>query len=106
MVKEIPVVWMAASACTGCSISLLNSESPTIENVLIEPVVPGVHINLRFHETLMAGAGEQVIKVLADTIAEKKGNYILVVDGGTVRPPGDVNFNFYFGLAPGSCYAF
>ncbi|MFC1699729.1 SRPBCC family protein [Candidatus Omnitrophota bacterium] len=30
---------------------------------------------------------------------------VLVVDGGTVRPPGEVNFNFYFGLAPGECYA-
>ena len=64
MVKEIPVIWMAASACTGCSISLLNSESPTIENILIEPVVPGVHVNLRYHETLMAGAGEQALQVL------------------------------------------
>jgi len=29
----------------------------------------------------MAGAGEQVIKALEDTIAEKKGNYVLAVDG-------------------------
>lgn len=81
MAKEIPVIWMGAAACTGCSISLLNAESPRIENVLIDEVIPGVHVNLRYHETLMAGAGEQVIQVLADTIAEKKGNYILAVDG-------------------------
>jgi predicted amino acid dehydrogenase/ribosome-associated toxin RatA of RatAB toxin-antitoxin module len=30
---------------------------------------------------------------------------ILVFDGGVVRPPGDVDFNFYFGLPPGLCYA-
>lgn len=30
---------------------------------------------------------------------------ILLIDGGVVRPPGDVNFNFYFGLQPGLCYA-
>ncbi len=81
MAKEIPLIWMAASSCTGCSISLLNSGSPKIENILIEEIIPGVHINLRFHETLMAGAGEQVIKVLDEAIAEKKGGYILVVDG-------------------------
>ena len=40
-----------------------------------------MHINLRFHPTIMAGSGEQVIQALEDTIAEKKGNYVLVVDG-------------------------
>jgi len=90
MVKEIPVVWMAGAACTGCSISLLNSESPRIENILIEPVVPGVHLNLRYHETLMASAGEQAIKVLVDTIAEKKGNYILAVEGAIPTADGGV----------------
>ncbi len=81
MVKEIPLVWLAASACTGCSISLLNSASPRIKNILIDQIIPGVHINLRYHQTLMAGTGEQVIKVLEDTIPQKKGNYVLAVDG-------------------------
>jgi len=81
MTKEIPLVWLAASACTGCSISLLNSASPTIKNILIDQIIPGVHINLRFHPTIMAGAGEQVIKALEDTVAEKKGNYVLAVEG-------------------------
>ena len=87
MVKEIPLVWLAASGCTGCSISLLNSASPSIKNVLVDQVIPGVHINLRFHPTIMAGQGEQVIKALEDTIAEKKGNYVLAVDGAI--PTGD-----------------
>ncbi len=30
---------------------------------------------------------------------------VLVLDGGIVRPPGDVNFNFNFGLAPGLAFA-
>ena len=81
MVKEIPLVWLAGAACTGCSVSLLNSTSPRIKNVLIDEIVPGVHINLRFHQTIMAGAGEQVIKVLEDTAKEKKGGYVLAVDG-------------------------
>lgn len=29
---------------------------------------------------------------------------VLVIDGGIIKPPGEVNFNFYFGLAPGLCY--
>lgn len=80
-VKEIPLIWLSASACTGCTISLLNSASPTIRNILIDQIIPGVHINLRFHQTIMAGAGEMVIKVLEDTVVEKKDNYILAVDG-------------------------
>jgi hydrogenase small subunit len=81
MVDEIPVIWLQAAACTGCSISLLNSASPTIKNLLIDQVIPGVHINLRFHATIMAGAGEPVIEVLEQTAKEKKDSYILVVEG-------------------------
>ena len=73
MVKEVPLVWLAASGCTGCSVSLLNSASPTIKNILVDQIIPGVHINLRFHQTIMAGAGELVIKALEATAAEKKG---------------------------------
>ena len=81
MVKELPVIWLQASTCTGCTISLLNSASPTIRNILIDQVIPGIHVNLRFHPTLMAGSGEPAIEVLADTAEEKKGEYVLVVEG-------------------------
>lgn len=80
-VKEIPIIWLQMAACTGCSISLLNSASPTIKNVLIDQIVPGVHINLRFHATIMAGSGEPVLKVMEDTAKEKKDSYILVAEG-------------------------
>ena len=32
-------------------------------------------------------------------------NDILVIDGGIVKPHGDVNFNFHFGLPPGLAFA-
>lgn len=81
MIKEIPLVWLPASACTGCSVSLLNSNDPSVKNILIDQIIPGVHINLRFHPTLMAGSGNQIIQALENTSVEKKGSYILVVDG-------------------------
>ena len=81
MVKEIPVIWLQTSACSGCTISLLNSASPTIKNILIDQIVPGLHINLRFHATIMAGAGKPAIEVLEDTAEEQRGNYVLVVEG-------------------------
>ena len=81
MVKEIPVVYIQTAACTGCAVSLLNAASPTIKNVLIDQIAPGVHINLRYHPVIMAAAGEIAIKVMEDTAKQKKDGYVLVVDG-------------------------
>ncbi|MFC2065869.1 hydrogenase small subunit [Chloroflexota bacterium] len=81
MVKELPVIYLQAAACSGCAVTLLNTASPTIKNVLIDQIAPGVHINLRFHPVIMAAAGELAIEALEDTAKEKKGEYILIVDG-------------------------
>jgi len=78
---ESPVIWIQCSTCTGCSVSVLNSESPTIKNVLVDEVIPGKHVNLRFHATVMAGAGDIVIEEMESTSQREKGNYILVVEG-------------------------
>ena len=42
--------------------------------------------------------------VSAESVEEMHGS-VLVFDGGVVRPPGDVDFDFYFGLPPGLAYA-
>lgn len=78
---EIPVIWLQAATCSGCSVSVLNSVSPTIKNILIDQVIPGKHINLRFHATVMAGAGDVVIAEMEKTWQAKKGGYVLVVEG-------------------------
>ena len=79
-VNEYPVIWIQGGGCSGCSVSVLNSLSPKIQEVLVNQVVPGSHVSLRFHPTIMAGAGEVAMKALDDT-AMKKGGYILVVEG-------------------------
>ena len=81
MVKELPVVYLQTAACSGCAVTLLNTASPTIKNVLIDQIAPGVHINLRFHPVIMAAAGELAVQAMEDTAKEKKGEYVLVVDG-------------------------
>ena len=81
MVKELPVVYLQTAACSGCAVTLLNTASPTIKNVLIDQIIPGLHINLRFHPVIMAAAGELAIQAMEDTAKEKKGEYVLVVDG-------------------------
>ncbi len=79
--KKYPVVWLQGAGCTGCSVSVLNAVSPRIQNLLLDELVPGQQLNLLFHATIMAGQGEPVIEVLKDTEKEKKGNYILVLEG-------------------------
>jgi hydrogenase small subunit len=78
---EYPVIWVQAATCTGCAVSVLNSVSPTIKNVLIDEVVPGKHVNVRYQATIMAGAGDQVIQAMEETQKQYKGRYLLVVEG-------------------------
>jgi len=79
--KEIPVIWFQGAGCTGCSVSVLNSVSPDIRNVLIDEVVPGQHVSLIFHATVMAGSGEPVVKILDTAPKDMKKGYVLVVEG-------------------------
>lgn len=79
--KEIPAVWIQGAGCTGCSVSALNARSPKIQNLVLDEIVPGKHVNLKFHATIMAGQGEMVIEVLKDTAKRQKGEYVLIVEG-------------------------
>lgn len=79
--EEYPVLWLQGGACTGCSVSVLNSVSPNAKNILIDEVIPGKHINVRFHTTLMGGSGDSVVAELERTREEAKGAYLLVVEG-------------------------
>ena len=37
--KEISVVWLQGAGCTGCSVSILNTVSPKIYNLLLDEIV-------------------------------------------------------------------
>src|SRR4030042_3208839 len=89
-VQEIPVVWIQAGTCTGCSVTVLNTVSPTIKNVLIDEVVPGKHMSLKFQATVMAGEGAGVIKALEDMPKTNKGGYVLVVEGAIPTKDGGI----------------
>lgn len=68
-----PVVWLQGASCNGCSVSLLNSTLPLIDEVLLNT------IDLRYHPTLMAAAGELAVTAATQTLAS--GFPILVVEG-------------------------
>jgi len=80
-VKEIPAVWLSAGACGGCAVSMLNTVAPSIKEVLIDEVVPGTHISLKFQVNISGGSGEPVMKAIEDVGEQNPGAFVLVVDG-------------------------
>ncbi|MBW1981724.1 MAG: hydrogenase small subunit [Deltaproteobacteria bacterium] len=70
-----PVVWIMGQGCTGCSVSILNTVHPTIEEVLTKI------ISMKFHETVMAASGELAIEAMEKTAEEYPGKFYLVVEG-------------------------
>lgn len=92
-VTEIPVIWLQGAGCTGCSVSVLNSLSPKIQDVLVGQVIPGTHVSLRVHPTIMAASGDLVLQAIDDT-AKKKGGYLLVVEGAIATKDDGVYCEF------------
>lgn len=79
-----PVIWIHGSECTGCSMSLLRSEHPSLETLLFDL------ISLDFHETLSAGAGHQAEEALHHAMEENYGKFILVVEGAVPLKDGGI----------------
>jgi hydrogenase small subunit len=73
--KRHPVIWIQGQGCTGCSVSLLNSVSPPIADVLLKV------ISLQFNPTVMASEGEIAMENLYATAKEYKGRFSIVVEG-------------------------
>jgi len=90
VVQECPVVWIQGATCSGCSVSVLNTAAPDIRQLLVDQVIPGTHLNLRFQATVMAGQGDAAIDVLAATADEAAGRFILIVEGSVVTGEGGV----------------
>lgn len=87
-VKEIPVIWYQAASCSGDSVSLLNAASPNVRNTLLDELLPGHHINLLFQMTVMAGQGDEVVKILEDAAGKRQGGYVLIVEGSIPTAEG------------------
>ena len=84
-VKETPVIWLAAGACSGCSVSLLNSLSPRIQDLLLDQVIPGHHTELAWHPTVMAASGDLAMEQM---YAVEEQPFLLVVEGSVGMAEG------------------
>jgi hydrogenase small subunit len=72
------VIWLQGAACSGCSISFMNriaTAAPTTAAAVLTD-----SIDLIYHPSLMAAAGESAAAIAAQ--AATSGGYILVVEGG------------------------
>jgi len=78
------VLWLQGTACTGCSVSLMNRISSTDPKTVADLLINSV--NLAYHPNLMALAGQPAAEVTEQ--AYNKGGYILVVEGGVPQAFG------------------
>jgi hydrogenase small subunit len=67
------VLWLQGQSCSGCSVSLLNSDAPGPAELLTQ------YIRLLFHSTLSTATGEVGIDIIHKTI--ETGGYILATEG-------------------------
>ena len=88
-----PVIWLHLAECTGCTEATLRSMYPWIDQLILEI------LNLEYHETIMAAAGQQAEEQLKQAVAKHKGKFICVVEGAVAT-----NFNGAYGKIGGRTF--
>ena len=73
--KKPSVIWLHFQECTGCTESLLRSEHPPLDDLILDLV------SVDYHETLFVAAGHQIEAAKKAAMAANHGKYILVVEG-------------------------
>jgi hydrogenase small subunit len=74
LAKRPSVVWSSFQECTGCAISLLQSRTPQVANLILQ------QISLDYQENVMAPAGDAADKSFREAV--DKGGFYWVVEGG------------------------
>ncbi|CCK82076.1 hydrogenase small subunit [Desulfobacula toluolica] len=69
------LIYLQGQSCTGCSISLLQAESPDAVSMVTQ------YSKLSFHADLSAASGKQALKLIEEYISGDAGEYFLAVEG-------------------------
>jgi len=69
------LVWLEFQDCAGNTESFLRASRPTVADIILDT------LSIDYHETIMAAAGHQAEKSLAEAIDRDRGSYIAVVEG-------------------------
>ena len=70
-----PVIWLHFGECTGCSESVLRTQYPYADDLVLEI------LSVEYHETIMAAAGQQAEDQLQASLKKYDGKFICVVEG-------------------------
>jgi NiFe hydrogenase small subunit HydA len=73
--KRPTVVWLQLGECTGCTESFIRSTFPWAADIILDT------IDLAYHETVMAAAGDQAEQILEEVVKKDKGKYICIAEG-------------------------
>jgi hydrogenase small subunit len=90
-VKEYPLIWLQASTCSGCSVSVINTIHPSIKNVILEQVLPGHKLTLGYHGTLMAATGQLSLDAAEKIVEKHRGKYVFILEGAIPTRNGGVD---------------
>ena len=74
--KLKPALWLNGGSCSGCTESMAQVDTPDVATIVLDL------LSLNYFETIMAAAGEQAEKNLADTIAA--GGYVVIYEGAVM----------------------
>ena len=69
------IIYLQGLSCTGCSISLLQSATPSPLSYITQ------HSNLSFHADLSATSGQQALELINAFIDGQEGEYYLAIEG-------------------------
>lgn len=77
-IKKPTVLWLELGSCTGNTISLDNTSSPTVKELFSKT------IDLRYHWIFMNVNGEKATSIMRGITKDLPGEFILVVEGSVV----------------------
>ena len=76
------LLWLQSGGCGGCSMSLLNAESPDLVSTL-----KNAGINLLWHPSLSEACGSQMLAILDQILTDQLPLDILCIEGSLLRGP-------------------
>lgn len=84
------VIWLSFQECTGCTESLTRATSPAVESLILEL------LSLDYHHTLQAAAGHAAEAARIRSMADNRGQYLLVMEGAI--PTGNPGYSTIAGM--------
>ena len=79
-----PVIWLHGQECTGPTESLLRSEQPSFEHLILDL------ISLDYHETLLVPSGKLAEECRHAAMEANAGKYVLIVEGAIPTKDGGI----------------